>query len=102
MAGWWRKSPSCQGGEGGEWRFAAGERLAPVELRNIELARESGVALAEYTVEPSPGDGLVLKIVERYEVAPDGRSLSGTKASLPSASMTSPKGAKACFVSGVI
>jgi hypothetical protein len=52
----------------------------PREIRIDEYrtGRDSEWVRATYTVPPRPGDDLVLKIVEEYRVAAEGRELVGT------------------------
>jgi hypothetical protein len=58
--------------------FDAGDGLLPLQMERRLIDPHSGVALAEYTAQPSPPDGLVLKIVEEYRVTDKGDSLVGT------------------------
>jgi hypothetical protein len=58
--------------------FDAGSGLLPLQMEARRIDRQSGTARAEYTVQPDPPDGVVLRIVEEYRVADKGDSLVGT------------------------
>lgn len=58
--------------------FLTEEGPAAVEVLDAPLEAAGGVAQVRYRTRPSPADGLVLEIVERYEISPDGKELSGT------------------------
>jgi hypothetical protein len=57
--------------------FDAGSGLLPLQIETRTLGRSSGLVRADYTVEPSPSDGLLLRVVEEYRLAEDGNSLVG-------------------------
>jgi len=58
--------------------FDAGDGLLPLQMEERRIDPLSGFARAEYAVQPSPPDGVVLKVVEEYRVADKGESLIGT------------------------
>jgi hypothetical protein len=58
--------------------FDAGDGLLPLQMAQRLIDPLSGVARAEYTVQLSPPDGLVLKIVEEYRLTDKGDFLVGS------------------------
>jgi hypothetical protein len=50
----------------------------PARVRARSDSSQLDRVRVEYSVEPSPGDGLVLEIVEEYRLVDDGRALEGS------------------------
>lgn len=50
----------------------------PVRVRDLQASPSLDTVRAVYTVEPMPGDGLVLEITEEYRVTADGAALEGS------------------------
>ena len=61
------------------WPVApAKEASAEPRVREFSSSPQLDRVRVEYSVEPSPGDGLVLEIVEEYRLVDDGRALEGS------------------------
>jgi hypothetical protein len=61
------------------WPAAPGKQgPVPPRVRSFSSSPRLDSVRVEYSVEPSPGDGLVLEIVEEYRVVDEGRALEGT------------------------
>jgi hypothetical protein len=58
--------------------FDAGDGLLPLQMERRRIDPLAGVARAEYMVQPSPPDGVILEVVEEYRLADKGDALVGT------------------------
>jgi len=58
--------------------LAIGDDRRPVRVEETSTGPLLDRIRAVYTVEPAPGDGTVLEIVETYRLADDGKALEGT------------------------
>ena len=54
-----------------------GESVQP-RVRDFSSSPQLDRVRVEYSVEPSPGDGLVLEVVEEYRLIDDGKALEGS------------------------
>jgi hypothetical protein len=58
--------------------FDAGGGLLPLQMERRRIDPLAGVARAEYMVQPSPPDGVILEVVEEYRLTDKGDALVGT------------------------
>lgn len=60
------------------WPSVANDGSRTIQIEEIRLRSNDQQIFARYKVDPSPGDDLVLRITESYELSPAGDTLTGT------------------------